>query len=258
MMKEYLIFRLYGPIASWGEIAVGENRHSFSYPSKSAIIGLIASAFGYKREQEEKHRELSESLGFGVKVWNSGILLRDYHTIQTPPSKGNVIYATRKDELRDKLDSNGKSIPTILSSRDYRMDALYDISIWPRNDSIRIEEIQQKLNEPNFSLFLGRKSCVIASPLFASLVNGEDLFLAFAKYTDDLRNKFKEENIEYFFETIIQASSFNEYVWEDESKDKSTEMRTRRDGVLSRKRWQFSERKEFYKSEVKQNVPIQS
>jgi CRISPR system Cascade subunit CasD len=252
-MKEYLIFRLYGPIASWGEIAVGENRHSFSYPSKSAVIGLIASALGYKREEEEKHIELSSSLGFGVKVWNAGNLLRDYHTIQTPPAKGKVVYATRKDELRDKLELN-----TILSSRDYRMDALYDIGIWKKKNSASLAEIQEKLNEPIFPLYLGRKSCVIASPLFASPVTGDDLFSAFTRYNDNLKERFSKEKVFYFFESEFLQSSFIEYIWEDESADKATEVRTRRDEVLSRKRWQFSERKEFYKSEVKQNVPIQS
>jgi CRISPR-associated Cas5-like protein len=37
---DYLLFRLYGPMASWGEIAVGEIRHTASYPGKSAIIVL--------------------------------------------------------------------------------------------------------------------------------------------------------------------------------------------------------------------------
>lgn len=250
-MKDYLVFRLYGPIASWGEIAVGENRHSFSYPSKSAIIGLVAAALGYKREEEEKHTMLNHSLSFGVKVYSSGILLRDYHTIQTPP--GKVIYATRKDELRDKLE-----LKTILSSRDYRMETLYDICIWKKKDSIDLVTMQQKLNEPVFSLFLGRKSCVIASPLFASLVNSEDLFLAFTQYESDLKEKFKSNDVNYFFENEKLNSDFIEYIWENESEKDATEIRTRRDEVLSRKRWQFTERKEFYKSEVKQNVSIQS
>ncbi len=252
-MKEYLVFRLYGPIASWGEIAVGENRHSFSYPSKSAIIGLLASALGYKREEEEKHNALTNSVSFGVKVYSSGILLRDYHTIQTPPSKVKVIYSTRKDELRDKLELN-----TILSSRDYRMEALYDICIWKKKDSIDLVTMQQKLNEPIFSLFLGRKSCVLASPLFASLVNTEDLFLAFTQYENDLKEKFQKEDVNYFFDNEKLNSDFIEFVWENESEEDAAEIRTRRDEVLSRKRWQFAERKEFYRSEVKQNVSIQS
>jgi CRISPR system Cascade subunit CasD len=39
-MRDYLLFRLYGPLAAWGDIAVGEYRPSFAHPSKSAIIGF--------------------------------------------------------------------------------------------------------------------------------------------------------------------------------------------------------------------------
>ena len=49
MIRDYLVFRLYGPMCSWGDIAVGEVRPSTVHPSKSAILGLIAAALGVKR-----------------------------------------------------------------------------------------------------------------------------------------------------------------------------------------------------------------
>ena len=53
-MREYLMFRLYGPMASWGDIAVGEYRPSFAHPSKSAVMGMLAAAVGLRREEEDK------------------------------------------------------------------------------------------------------------------------------------------------------------------------------------------------------------
>lgn len=35
-MNRYLIFQLQGPMASWGEIAVGEVRHTRALPGRSA------------------------------------------------------------------------------------------------------------------------------------------------------------------------------------------------------------------------------
>ena len=49
MIRDYLVFRLYGPMCSWGDIAVGEVRPSTVHPAKSAILGLIAAALGIKR-----------------------------------------------------------------------------------------------------------------------------------------------------------------------------------------------------------------
>ena len=59
-MKDYLLFRLHGALASWGDIAVGDIRPSYRYPSKSAVIGLLAAALGVERD--EHHKQAEESL----------------------------------------------------------------------------------------------------------------------------------------------------------------------------------------------------
>lgn len=61
-MKDFLVFRLYGPIVSWGNIAVGEYRPSDSFPTKSAIIGLISASFGFDRSEDGKISELVDSV----------------------------------------------------------------------------------------------------------------------------------------------------------------------------------------------------
>ena len=42
-MAQYLVFRLYGPLASWGLPAVGGDRQTGLAPSRSAILGLPSS-----------------------------------------------------------------------------------------------------------------------------------------------------------------------------------------------------------------------
>jgi CRISPR system Cascade subunit CasD len=117
-MNDYLLFRLYGPLASWGETAVGEVRPSAAWPGRSAIIGLLAAALGIRRDEEERQRALTASYGMAVCVENRGELLRDYHTTQVPPERRGVLHHTRRDEL------NADTLHTILSQRDYRTDAL--------------------------------------------------------------------------------------------------------------------------------------
>ena len=55
-MRDYLVMRLYAPLASWGEIAVGEVRHSANYPSKSALLGLLGAALGVRRDDDAHAR----------------------------------------------------------------------------------------------------------------------------------------------------------------------------------------------------------
>ncbi len=39
-MRHFLLWTLYAPLASFGDVAVGGTRPSFSYPTKSSIIGI--------------------------------------------------------------------------------------------------------------------------------------------------------------------------------------------------------------------------
>ncbi|MGL4603678.1 MAG: CRISPR-associated protein Cas5, partial [Iodobacter sp.] len=57
-MSPYLVFRLYGAMASFGEIAVGELRHSAAYPSRSALLGLLGAALGIARSNEAGQQAL--------------------------------------------------------------------------------------------------------------------------------------------------------------------------------------------------------
>ncbi len=67
-MRDFLVFRLYGPLASWGDIAVGEQRPTTPHPSKSAVLGLIAAALGVRRDEEERQQALAEGYGMPC-VW---------------------------------------------------------------------------------------------------------------------------------------------------------------------------------------------
>jgi CRISPR system Cascade subunit CasD len=228
-MAEYLIFRLYGPLAAWGDIAVGEYRPSFAHPSKSAIIGLLAAALGIRRDEEERQKLLAGSCSFAVRVDAMGILLRDYHTTQVPSTRKGVVHYTRRSELAvDDLN-------TILSSRDYRCDAAYTVAISVTDGAIyTAQDLAAALQKPAFTLYLGRKSCPLALPLQPSVVN-------VATLREALENvAFGDE----FSDMIAKGPAA--VFWEDneESGFERQQVITRRDIPGSRKRWQFGERRE--------------
>ena len=199
---KYLLFRLYGPMSSWGDIAVGETRPSFAHPTKSAVLGLVAGAIGIRRDEEEKHRLLAEEIGFAVQVESMGLPLADYHTAQVPSGKER--YCTRRQELSgEKSELN-----TILSTRDYRIDGLYTIILWKRKQGEwSQEQIKEKLEQPEFVPYLGRKSCPSALPFEAQVVDAASLVEALAKGKLELDSgRFFEELVKWFF--IIWMSYF--------------------------------------------------
>jgi len=228
-MSDYLLLQLYGPLASWGDIAVGEYRPSFAHPSKSAIIGLLAAALGIRRDEEERQNSLATSCLFAVRVDAMGVLLRDYHTTQVPSAKRGVTHYTRQSELAtDELN-------TILSSRDYRCDAVYTVAITVADGSFySLEELAAALAKPVFTLYLGRKSCPLAIPLHPQIVNAATLRDALAAMPPS--NELTD---------IISNADANVF-WEGDAASGLTlqQVITRRDEPRSRKRWQFSDRRE--------------
>ena len=240
-MREFLVFQLYGAMSSWGDIAVGEYRPSVDHPSKSAITGLIAAALGVKRESDDAHLQLNTEYGIAMCTRSSGELLRDYHTIQVPGGKRQ--YATRRDELlTDKHNLN-----TIISQRDYRTDAFYQIALWCRsNMSTRsLNELQKRLQTPAFTLYLGRKSCPLSLPLRPLIFTCENI-----------KQAFKEYSVLWNLDQLYQKPSLVTYYWEQGTLKKEevgmeqSMSYSRRDQVLSRKRWQYSNRTECYYAEA--------
>ena len=233
-MKDFLVFRLYGAMASWGEIAVGEVRRSASYPGRSAILGLISAALGIRRNETERLFSLFSGYDVAVKVLSPGTLLKDYHTVQVPDSIGKMVYATRRDEL---VIGKGR-LGTILTTREYRCDALSIISIRCReNAPYTLAELQSALLHPKYTLYLGRKSCPISTPLKPQIVSAS----GFRESLD--KACFPPIAVSYNGKDITQKyikSSMLQYYWEGDGGDMQPhQSHERYDEPLNRLRWQF-------------------
>lgn len=160
-MAQYLTFQLYGPLQAYGTVAVGAIRPTATMPTRSAVIGLLAAALGIRRDEEARLAELHKAYGMAVLEQSPGKVLLDYHTIQAPGTRGKRQLFCRRDELL-LTEPN-----TILSRREYLMDALFTVCLWQRSDSAphTLQQLAQALITPHWTLWLGRKSCPPALPL---------------------------------------------------------------------------------------------
>ncbi|WP_369600856.1 type I-E CRISPR-associated protein Cas5/CasD [Hahella sp. SMD15-11] len=248
---EYLLFRLYGPMASWGEIAVGEMRHSDIKPSKSALVGLLGAALGLGRDDEENQSMLAASYRFAVRMHATGQLMRDYHTAQAPDSAGKFSYKTRRDELvvgRHRLG-------TVLSTREYRTDSMAIVALAAGTAAPwSLAKLKGALLKPRFHLYLGRKSCPLAAPLNPQIVQADGFLEAFEQYQPG--DLLMDERPWCSDERWLPPDTVQHYYWEGSIEDFSsdggqfdrTQVRELRrlDQPLSRQRWQFEPRKEFH------------
>lgn len=249
MNRQFLLFQLYGALASWGGIAVGDVRPTFDRPSKSAVLGLIGAALGVERphremeeEQrnafEENHRALAASFGYAVRLDNFGVFLRDYHTVQSPDGKAGRNLPTRRDEVLFE------KVGTKVTHREYYSDMLATVCLWERDDAAYLlDDIKGELEEPTFTPYLGRKACPPALPFCPEIVGAATIREAFAnasileKLSDlNASDELQDDEAMYFWEGSRDGEGFE-----------NPQQVTRRDQPASRLRWQFSKRTEYVK-----------
>ena len=234
----FLLFTLYAPMASFGEIAVGERRMGWTRPGRSAVLGLAAAALGHERADEAAHRALESGLHYAVRTDAVGRPFVDYHTAQTPKVRKGRTFATRREELK------AGDLNTVLSTREWRSDACHTVALWPRPVSdADPDRIADALQRPRFTLYLGRKSAPLGLPLDPIVVEADTFMAAFAARR---RNDVEEA----ILDCICSAGEArSEIAFDSDAPGGPMSFTTdrverRRDAVVSRGRWQFTERLE--------------
>lgn len=153
-MREHLVFTLSAAMSSMGELAGHERRGTWSWPGRSAVLGLCAAAMGIRRDGDFS---ALDGLGLAVASFDTGEPLRDFHTAVSIRSSIIKRPQSRAEALR--VDA-GRSNATI-TLRDYRVGVLYGVALWGDG----LAAIEDALRRPTFVLSLGRKSCPLSAPL---------------------------------------------------------------------------------------------
>ena len=140
-----LLLRLAGPLQSWGIDSKFETRRTNDFPTKSGVVGLIAAALGYSRDDP---LDTLTALNFGIRIDKEGDLLTDYHTAKAQ---------TKKEE-------------SYVTNRFYLADAIFVAGL-ESNDIKFLKELEKALKAPVFPLYLGRRSCIPTMPLVLGIRN---------------------------------------------------------------------------------------
>lgn len=127
-----LLLRLAGPLQSWGDSSRFNQRATRTEPTKSGVLGLLASATG--RRRTDPIEDLLQ-LKFGVRTEQPGTMLRDFQT--------EIDWRTGKSKA--------------LTHRYYLADAVFLAGV--EADEPVVDSLHEALLHPKFPLFLGRRSC---------------------------------------------------------------------------------------------------
>jgi len=143
-----LLLRLAAPMQSWGNEAKFDRRGTERVPTKSGVIGMIASALG--RARNESVEDLSR-LKFGVRVDKEGTLIQDFHTVRREKS-------------------------AYVTNRYYLADAIFLAGLEGEEDVLH--QIDQALKFPAYPLYLGRRSCPPEGRISLGIRKGKPLLEA--------------------------------------------------------------------------------
>lgn len=141
------LLHLYGPMQSWADTGFGQLREAGEFPSRAAVLGLVAAAMGIPRA-DGRLLDLHEALRVHVATVRPGHVRRDFHTVETREGK-----------------------PRTLTSRDYHHDAHFVALV--EGDPAMLAAAEAALHRPVYGTFLGRRSCPPALPLLPEPTEGD-------------------------------------------------------------------------------------
>lgn len=149
-----LLLRLTGPLQSWGEHSHFNDRDTLSFPTRSALTGLLAAALGRPRHHSLDDLDLSVT----TRADRPGSRLRDFHTVGGGLT-GDRTVITAEGKRRDSDTS------TLTSTRWYLEDAAFTVALTLPDHTQPPTAWTDALLSPRWPLYMGRRSCPPAGPL---------------------------------------------------------------------------------------------
>lgn len=194
MVSNYVLkLHLEAPLQSYGLKSKWDSRESGFYPSKSAIIGLLGSAFGYERKSSNLDF-LSKNLKVHVRIDKEGKLITDLQTVNLPVLQADGSIKKNKDS----------SYYHPLLKKDYLQDAIFTVYITGEKDLLY--KCYEAVKNPVWPIYLGRKSCIPSTLIYRE---EPEEYLDIESYIkeDDL------ENIDYLVRNYLKYHKDVDYMY---------------------------------------------
>lgn len=156
-----------GPMQSWGSSSRFTRRETEAFPTKSALIGLLAAAAGIDKHAPDEAEKLAPFSALRLTVYRlpraAGRLvgrLSDFHTVGGGYDKN----ASAFDKMSiPRKASGGPSANAVITHRTYLNEARFIAAF--EGDAETIMAAVRHLKDPLWGVWFGRKTCLPAMPL---------------------------------------------------------------------------------------------
>ncbi len=147
------------------------------FPAQSMLTGLIANALGWRREDAAAHDRLQARLVFGARLDRAGSRFTDFQTAELGRDDRGW---TTSGQPEGRAGGEGTYKGQHLRYRDHHADAavLVALRLEPADEAPSLDTVADALRRPARPLFLGRKPCLPAAPLFAGWIDAPNVLTA--------------------------------------------------------------------------------
>jgi len=187
---EFLILRLDAPLMSFGGVKVNSHANTERFPSVSMITGLLANALGLSYHDTQAMQLLQDNLAIAARWDVKPQRMKDYQTVDLGSAKmAQPGWTTRG--IKEHRDGGHKvKFGTEQRYVHYWENGVATVAV-ALNEAAAgypIEELEAALRQPARPLFLGRKTCLPAAPVFLCTTESDDIVSALKSIDLDARS----------------------------------------------------------------------
>ncbi|HVA67879.1 MAG TPA: type I-E CRISPR-associated protein Cas5/CasD [Candidatus Binataceae bacterium] len=175
-MIDALIIRFDAPLVSFGGVVIDNNGVIRAFPARSMLAGMLGNALGYDHRDAAALQALQERIVYAVRCDRPGQLLSDFQTVDLSQPFLQRGWTTR-GIVQGRAGAEATRTGTHIRYRDYLADAVYTVALAlaPPDANPDAARLEAALRAPARPLFIGRKPCLPAEPIFLARFAALDL-----------------------------------------------------------------------------------
>jgi CRISPR system Cascade subunit CasD len=179
---EILLLRFDAPLISFGAPIVDNRGVIQPYPALSMMTGMLANALGYDHSEFDRLERLQQRLQYASRQDRRGEKIQDFQTVDF---RQEHLDASRAWTTRGTLEGRDSRLQkqTHIRYRDYWADSAHTVAVTldEPDASPTLDELAAAVKRPERPLFIGRKTCLPAAPLFLGRTRADGLRHALSK-----------------------------------------------------------------------------
>lgn len=173
---DVVLIRFDAPMISFGAPIVDNRGEIQAFPALSMITGLIGNALGYDHRDFDRLERLQRRIDYASRQDQRGERIEDFQTVDLGADyMSDDLAWTTDGKLEKRAGAAGNA--THIRRRDFWAGAIHTVALTlePEDESPTAGEIAAALQKPERPLFVGRKTCLPAEPLFLERIEAPDL-----------------------------------------------------------------------------------